>query len=163
MNRAGIAKVVMLAIWTMFFIFPASAEAQQQGKIHKIGWLSTRSCFVTIGRELLRRELTALGYVEGKNFSLETRNADDRRDLLPSLADELIRLNVDVLIAPTTLESLVAKKATRTIPIVFINAGDPVAAGLVESLARPGGNVTGITPIAPVIVGKRLDTSRAAD
>ncbi len=155
----------MKLCWFLTILFLVAAnlgEAQQPTKIPTIGWLSTRPASVASGRESLRRELSALGYVEGKNIAFEYRTADDRRDLLPALANDLVSLKIDVLIAPTTAESLVAKNATRTIPIVFMNAGDPVAARLVDSFSRPGGNITGFTPISPVIVGKRLEILKEA-
>ena len=101
--------------------------------------------------------LRDLGYVEGKNIAFEYRSADNKLDRLPALADELVRLKVDVLVTPGTSEALAAKNATRTIPIVFFSGGDPVAAGLVDSLARPGGNITGFTNIGAVLAGKRLE------
>ena len=109
------------------------------------------------GRELFRRELGALGYVEGKNIAFEYRYADNRLDRLPVLADELVRLKVDLLVAPSTITALAAKNATRTIPIVFVGVDDPVAAGLIDSLARPGENITGFTSITGVLAGKRLE------
>jgi len=105
----------------------------------------------------LRRELRALGYVEGKNIAFESRYAEDKLDRLPALADELVRLKVDVLVTASTNDVLALKNATGTIPIVFFNVADPVAAGLVDSLARPGGNITGFTSISPVLAGKRLE------
>ena len=106
---------------------------------------------------LFRRELLALGYIEGKNIAIEYRSAENKLDRLPALADELVRLKVDVLFAPSTNLALVGQNATKTIPIVFVGSGDPVAAGLVDSLARPGGNITGFTRIGTVLVGKRLE------
>jgi putative ABC transport system substrate-binding protein len=129
------------------------AEAQQ-AKVPKIGLLSLRG----IGYELFQRELRKLGYIEGKNIVIEFRSADNKLDRLPALADELVRLKVDVLFTRSTTDALAAKNATRTIPIVFISgAGDPVEARLVDSLARPGGNITGFTTIAPMLAGKRLE------
>jgi putative ABC transport system substrate-binding protein len=98
-----------------------------------------------------------MGYVAGKNIAFEYRNADNKLDRLPVLADELVGLKVDVLLAPGGNEALALKKATTTIPIVFFSAIDPVVAGLVDSLARPGGNITGFTTIASVLSGKRLE------
>jgi putative ABC transport system substrate-binding protein len=109
------------------------------------------------GREVFRRELRELGYIEGKNIAFETRSAEGRFDRFPALADELVRLKVDVLFASSTSEALAFKNATQTIPIVFIVTSDPVADGLVDSLARPGGNITGVTTIATVLAGKRLE------
>ena len=103
-------------------------------------------------------DLSKLGHVDGKNIAMEYRYANDQLDRLPALADELVRLKVDVIIAPSTAEARAAKNATKTIPIVFYNvADDPVAAGLVDSLARPGGNITGFTNISSALAGKRLE------
>ena len=136
----------------------AVAEAQQQGKIAKIGWLSTRSVSsVASTIEIVKRELLALGYVEGKNIIFEFRSADNKLDRLPALAGELVGLKVDLLVTPSGTAALAFKNATRTIPIVFINQGDPVASGLIDSLARPGGNITGFTTISEVLAGKRLE------
>jgi putative ABC transport system substrate-binding protein len=136
--------------------------AQQQSKVPKIGWLGARTPSAPgggagTGAELFRREFSKIGYVEGKNITLEYRYADDQLDRLPGLVDELVRLKIDLLIAPTTVEAIAAKNATRTIPIVFFNVPDPVASGLVDSLARPGGNITGFTTISAVLAGTRLE------
>jgi len=135
----------------------AVAEAQQPAKLPKIGWLGVQPAASDTGRELFGREFRALGYVEGKNIVFEYRSADDKLDRLPALADELVRLKVDVLLASTTPAAVAAKNATRTIPIVFYGGFDPVALGLVDSLARPGGNITGFTAIAVMLAGKRLE------
>jgi len=109
------------------------------------------------GTELFGRELRELGYVEGKNIAIEYRSAEGKLDRLPAVADELVRLKVDVLLTSSTSGALALKNATRTIPIVFYSAGDPVAAGLIDSLARPGGNITGFTDISAALAGKRLE------
>jgi putative ABC transport system substrate-binding protein len=101
--------------------------------------------------------LRQLGWIEGKNVAIERRHADNRPERLNDLAAELVRLNVDVIVALGTLAPLAAKRATTVIPIVMANAGDPVGSGLVESLARPGGNVTGMSLMAPDLGGKRLE------
>ena len=147
-----------LTLSAMLLALIVSAEAQQQVNVPKIGHLGARST-TTPGRgsDLFRRELRELGYVEGKSITFERRSADDRLDRLPALADELVRLKVDVLVTSSTIGALAAKNVTRTIPIVFYTVTDPVAAGLVDSLARPGGNITGITDIGAVLVGKRLE------
>jgi putative tryptophan/tyrosine transport system substrate-binding protein len=132
------------------------ALAQQPAKIPKIGYLAATATSAT-GLEGLQRELRKLGYVEGKNIVFESRHGENNFDRLPALADELVRLKVDVLVTPSTLAAQAAKNATKTIPIVFLGVSDPVVAGLVDSLARPGGNVTGFTNIAPVLAGKRLE------
>jgi putative tryptophan/tyrosine transport system substrate-binding protein len=140
-----------------FVLLCSSAQAQQQTKIAKIGLL--RGSFVErdIATEILRRELRALGYVEGKNIAIEYRSADNKFDRFPALVDEMVRLKVDILIVSSTAAALAAKNATRTIPIIVIGVTDPVAAGLVDSLPRPGGNITGFTSIAAVLFGKRLE------
>jgi putative ABC transport system substrate-binding protein len=143
----------MLAAVILTTIDPANA---QQAKVPKIGWLGARSASAP-AREVFARELRALGYVEGKNIAFEYRYAEGKLDRLPALVDELVRLNVDVLLTPSTPATIAGKNATRTIPIVFYSGSDPVAAGLVDSLARPGGNITGFTTISAVLAGKRLE------
>ena len=110
-----------------------------------------------LGNESVRRILREFGYVEGQNIAFEYRSAENKLDRLPALADELVRLKVDLLFTPGINEALAAKNATSTIPIVFSTTADPVAAGLVDSLARPGGNITGFTYIGAVLSGKRLE------
>ena len=150
-------KLVVYALCGALFALCGSAYAQHQAKIPKIGWLGGRTPGPGTGSESFRRALGELGYVEGKNILFEYRYADDKFDRLPALADELVRQKVDVIIAPTIAEVVAAKKATSVIPIVFYNVPDPVAAGLVESLSRPGGHVTGFTIIQTVLAGKRLE------
>ena len=130
--------------------------AQQQTKVSKIGWLSARGA-ANIGQETIVGMLRDLGYVEGKNVAYEYRFADDKLDRLPALAEELVRLKVDVLVTPGTPGALALKKATQTIPIVFTDVTDPIATGLVDSLARPGGNITGFTSVETALAGKRLE------
>jgi putative tryptophan/tyrosine transport system substrate-binding protein len=132
-------------------------DAQQQAKIPKIGWLAVRPASAASMIESFQREFGKLGYVEGKNIVFEYRYAEGKLDRLPALADDLVRLKVDVLLTPTTPGTLAAKNATRTIPIVFLDVTDPVGVGLVDSLARPGGNITGLTDIEAVLAGKRLE------
>ena len=134
------------------------AEAQQQSKIAKIGWLSTRPVSRSGGGSaVIRRELHELGYTEGKNIVFENRSTEGYLDRLPALAADLVNLKVDVLIAYSTPAARALKNATNKVPIVFITAADPLASGLVESLARPRGNVTGFSTISSVIAGKRLE------
>jgi putative ABC transport system substrate-binding protein len=141
----------------LLFALCCSAWAKQ-AKVTKIGWLGFRSAARQApGAELFRREFRALGYVEGKNITFEYRDAEGKPERLPAVADELVRLKVDVLVTASTRGALSAKNATRTIPIVFYNVSDPVATGLVDSLARPGGNITGFTVISAVLGGKRLE------
>jgi putative tryptophan/tyrosine transport system substrate-binding protein len=151
-------RFVHLTLSALLLALCSSAEAQQQAKVAKIGWLGFRSAARQApGTEGFRRELLKLGYVEGKNIAFEYREAEGKLDRLPAVADELVRLKVDVIVTASTAGALAAKNTTRTIPIVFYSAGDPVATGLVDSLARPGGNLTGLTIITDVLVGKRLE------
>jgi putative ABC transport system substrate-binding protein len=132
---------------------PLGARAQQAEKVYKIGSLTAGSSGPSIVGEAFRE----LGYIVGKNVTFESRYAEDRLDRLPKLAAELVSLKVDVIITWGTLAPLAAKRATSTIPIVMIAAGDPVGSGLVASLAHPGGNVTGTSLMAPDLGGKRLE------
>jgi putative ABC transport system substrate-binding protein len=151
-------KSNVVALCAMLFTLCASVEAQQQAKVAKIGWLGAGpGSLPTSPSELFWREFRKLGYAEGRNIATEYRYADNKLDRLPALADELVRLKVEILIAGGTNAALAARDATRTIPIVFLNVSDPVADGLVDSLARPGGNVTGFTIISGVLAGKRLE------
>jgi putative tryptophan/tyrosine transport system substrate-binding protein len=137
------------------------AVAQTPAKVSKIGWLSARPASNS-GQEVIVRMLRDLGYVEGKNIAFEYRYANNKLDRFPALADELVRLKVDVLLTPGTPGALALKSATKTIPIVFADVTDPVAAGLVDSLARPGGNITGFSSIEAVLAGKRLELLKEA-
>ncbi len=150
----------MFAVLFAFGILlaPLAAEAQQPAKIPRIGLLSPFSPSATaLWHEAFRRGLRDLGWVEGKNISIEYRYSEGRNDRVPDLAADLVRLKVDIIVAATSTAALAAKHATRAIPIVMASAGDPVGSGLVESLARPGGNITGLTMIAPELTGKRLE------
>ena len=141
-----------------FALCGAVAEAQQQAKLAKIGWLYGASASTLASqREAIRSLLRELGYVENKNLAFEYRSADSKLDRLPALVDELVRLKVDILLAIGPPAAVAAKKSARTIPMVFYYVADPVALGLVDSLARPGGNVTGFTVITEVLAGKRLE------
>ena len=144
--------------------FPLRAQqpAAPAGKLWRIGHLSgsgeaASKAFIDAFREGMR----AQGYTEGKTFVLEQRYADGKTERLPALAQELIRLNPDLLLASTTPGNLAAKAATSTIPIVMVLVADPVGAGIVQSLARPGGNITGITNISAELGGKRLEFLKA--
>ncbi len=137
-------------------------EAQQPAGIPRIGILIAPSASILSARvEAFRQRLRELGYVEGKNIVIEYRYAEGKLERLPDLAAELVRLKVDVIVTagPATLA---AKKASATIPIVFAAANDPVGTGLVSSLARPGGNITGLSIMAPDLDGKRLELLKEA-
>src|SRR5258706_3749010 len=129
--------------------------AQAQTKIFKIGWLSAVAG-ANPGQQKIVRMLRELGYVEVKNIVYEYRYADSKLERLPALADELVRLKVDLLLTPGTPGALALQKATRTIPIVFADVTDPVAAGLVDSLARPGRNLTRFTNVQVLLAGQQL-------
>src|SRR5262245_43911818 len=138
--------------------WPITARAQQAGKVYLIGFLSAGAQVRSPNHwSIFVNGLRELGWIEGKNIVFERRYADNRLDRLPELATELVRLDVDVIVTVGTLAPLAAKRATNSIPIVMINAGDPVGSGLVASLARPGGNVTGMSLMAPDLDGKRLE------
>jgi putative tryptophan/tyrosine transport system substrate-binding protein len=147
---AILAAVVLLAVAVI-------AESQQPAKIPKIGTLSSGP-ISRPWRASFQREFEKLGYIEGRNVIFIHRGADTNYDRLPALAEELVRLGVNVIITPGSNDTRAAKNATRTIPIIFLGAGsDPVALGLVESLARPGANLTGVSNIASALAGKRLE------
>jgi putative ABC transport system substrate-binding protein len=151
-------KITVLALCAMLLALCSLAEAQQPPKIPRIGFLLGLSSSAESPRvEAFRQGLKDLGHVEGRNIAIEYRYADAKFEMLPTLAAELVRLNVDVIVVSTTPGAEAVKNATRTIPVIFFGVTDPVAAGLVDSLARPGGNVTGFTNIAAVLAGKRLE------
>jgi len=137
--------------------WPLAARAQQAEKLRAIGYLNPGSGPPAPGITALFDALAELGWIEGKNVVFERRYAENRLERLPELAAELVRLNVDVIVAIGTPGPLAAKRATSTIPIVMAAAGDPLGSGLVASLARPGGNVTGMSLMAPDLGGKRLE------
>jgi putative tryptophan/tyrosine transport system substrate-binding protein len=154
MNR----KVSCLALCAMLLALSVSAEAQQPGKIPRIGYLALPSISTLSPRiETFRQGLRELGYVEGKNIIIEYRSAEGKLDRLPVLAAEFVRLKVDVIVTPGAPVARAAKEATVTIPIVMTQIGDPVGSGFVASLARPGGNITGLSTLAPELSGKQLE------
>jgi putative ABC transport system substrate-binding protein len=138
---------------------PLAAKAQQPGKVWRLGHL-TLSSGPDEMVEAFRAQLRALGYIEGGNLSIEYRWAAGNLERLPEMAAELVRLNVDVIVTRTAIVALAAKGATSTIPIVMANAADPVGMGVIASLARPGGNVTGLTQNSMETAGKRLQLLR---
>jgi putative ABC transport system substrate-binding protein len=151
-------SLFFLALSASLLVPCRPVEAQQPARVVRIGELQFRDrTDLGAGREVFRRQLRELGYIEGKNIVYETRSAKGKLDQFSVLAEELVRLNVDVLVASSTAEAFAFKNATKTIPIVFVGTSDPVAAGFVDSLARPGGNITGFTTISTVLAGKRLE------
>ena len=153
-------------LWLCVFLLLADAryaEAQQAKKFHQIGFLLGGSSSVYSARiDVFRQRLKELGYIEGKNIAIEYRIAEGKADRLPALAAELVGLKLDVIVTSATPDVLAVRKASATIPIVFVSISDPVASGLVASLARPGGNITGLTILAPELSGKRLELVKEA-
>ena len=141
---------------------PVAANAQQAAKVARIGWLTLNLAGAPPVREAFLQGLRDLGYVEGRNVVIEYRDAEGKLERLPALAAELVALKVDVIVASSPPDALAAKQATGTLPIVFTSSGDPVTSGLVTSLARPGGNVTGLSALVPELVGKRLELLKQA-
>jgi putative tryptophan/tyrosine transport system substrate-binding protein len=140
---------------------PLAAEAQQAGRVPRIGFISMRSGPSDNAQlDAFRQGLRELGYLEGRNVVLEIRYAGEKFEKLPDLAADLVRLKVDVIVTQSGVAGLAAKEATQTIPIVMASSGDAVRQGLVMSLARPGGNVTGLTMISPELSQKRLEVLR---
>jgi putative tryptophan/tyrosine transport system substrate-binding protein len=136
----------------------AVAQAQQPTKVPRTTYLTgSYLSAMTTRTEAFRQGLRALGYVEGKNINIEWRSAEGKIDRLPALAAELVRLKVDVIVTGGPAPTRAAKEATSTIPIVMASDADPVANGFVASLARPGGNITGLSTFAPELSGKRLE------
>jgi putative ABC transport system substrate-binding protein len=148
-------KITFFTLSAMLLALSFSAEAQQPAKIPRIGFLGGASASSYAARiDAFRQGLNEHGYTEGKNIVIEYRYADGKLDRLPALAKELVGLKLDVIVAAPTPSVLAAKKASTTIPIVFVSVVDPVASGLVASLARPGGNITGLTILGPELSGK---------
>ena len=142
---------------------PFAAVAQQAAKIARIGYLSPNLASSPHLRDAFLQGLRDLGYVDGRNVVIEYRDAEGKSERFPALAAELVALKVDVIfVGGGTRVTLAAMQATRTIPIVFTGVGDPVGSGLVTSLARPGGNLTGLSTIGPELVGKRLELLKQA-
>jgi putative tryptophan/tyrosine transport system substrate-binding protein len=148
-------KILCVALSAMLFALCSSAAAQQPAKVRRVGVLRGDSS-PNLSVETFQQAMRDLGYQEGRNIVIEYRYAEGKVDRLPNLAEELARLNVEVIWAVGPAVSH-AKNATKTIPIVVTNVGDPVASGLVANLARPGGHITGLSTLAPDLSGKRLE------
>jgi ABC-type uncharacterized transport system substrate-binding protein len=154
MDRRAFIRIVGGSV----LVAPLAAEAQPAEKVYRIGYLGNASALAQAKRvESLRAALRDLGYEEGKNIVIEFRWAEGRYERLPDLAAELVRLKVDVLVTGGTPGALAAKQATTTIPIVMVGIGDAVASGVVASLARPGGNITGLSDSVPELMAKLLE------
>ena len=154
-------KLTFLTLCALLFALRWSAEAQQPTKIPRLGFLFGSSPSANSARhEAFRQGLRELGYVEGKNIFIDWRFAEEKLDRLPALAADLVRLKVDIIVTGGSSPTRAAKEATTTIPIVMAQDADPVGSGFVASLARPGGNITGLSTLAPELNGKRLDLLR---
>src|SRR5262245_40123540 len=158
MNR----KITMFALCAMLFALCGPVDAQQTGKIYRIGFLDNSTASGSaVPLNAFRQELSKLGWIEGKNIRIEYRFAESKPDRLPELAADLVRLKVDLIVTQGMPVALAAKSATTTIAIVMASGGDPVGAGLVASLARPGGNVTGLSSLGELNT-KRLEILKDA-
>lgn len=152
-----------LTLSVLLFALCFSAEAQQPGKVHRIGVLISASPSIASRRiQAFQQSLRELGYVEGKNIAFEYRYGEGRPDTLPERISELVHLQVDLLVTDTSNATQAAKNATKTIPVVFTTANDPVGDGQVASLAKPGGNLTGFSILALDLNGKRLELLKEA-
>jgi putative ABC transport system substrate-binding protein len=151
-------KIIALALWFLLLTPCIQAHGQQPAKIPTVGYLEGGPESRHAARiEAFRQGLRELGYLEGKNIAIEWRFADAKLDRLPALAAELVRLNVELIVTGGTAPTRAAKEATSKIPIVMANDNDPVANGIIASLARPGGTITGLSNYAPELSGKRLE------
>lgn len=151
-------KFVLFTLAAIIPVYAHLAEAQQAGKVPRIGFLSgSPPSSIKARTEAFRQGLRDLGYVEGKNIVIEWRSGEGKRDRFPALAADLVRLKVDLIVTAGPLVTRAAKQATSTIPIVMAQDSDPVGNGFVASLARPGGNITGLSTLAPELSGKQLE------
>ncbi len=156
MKRRTVGFIATFALGIL--LAPLTANAQLAGKVPRIGYLSPTSAAGAMDlRDPFREGLRELGYVDGKNIVIEYRWAEGKYDRLSNLAAELVGLKVDLVVAISTPAAQAAKRATKTIPIVMVGIADPIAIGLVASLARPSENITGLTFISPELTGKRLE------
>ena len=155
-------RKLMIATAVSAFARPLASSAQKkQSKVHRIGVLTPGTPAATaLNREALKQGLQDLGYVEGQNFTFEYRYGDGRVERLSDLAAELVRIKVDVIVVASDIGISALKRETQTIPIVMANSADPVGTGFVASLARPGGNVTGLSTMSPELSGKRVELLR---
>jgi putative tryptophan/tyrosine transport system substrate-binding protein len=158
-EATGRKKIFCLALGALLLALGLSAEAQQPKKVPRIGYVSASGDANNPGPlvEAFRQGLRDLGYIDGKNILVECRYAEAKEDRIPSLVAELVQLKVDVIVVITLSSIRAAKQATKTIPIVMVTNQDPVAMGIIDSLAHPGGNVTGIAKLTRDLSGKRLE------
>ena len=160
MKKTNLLSIVVVVIYLAVGVI---AHAQQPGKFFRIGILddSTASS-IAVRLEIFRQELSKLGWIEGKNFTIEYRFGEQKLERVPELAADLVRLKVDLIVVTGGPPALAAKKATSTIPIVITTSADPVSQGLVANLARPGGNVTGLSSLGTELNTKRLEILKDA-
>jgi ABC-type uncharacterized transport system substrate-binding protein len=152
------AAVLLILVALMLLAGVITAEAQQTGKIFRIGFLDNSTASATaVLSDVFQQELSKLGWIDGKNIAFEYRFAEYKNERLQDLAMELVRLRVDLILVTAGTSAVAAKKATTTIPIVMANSADPVGVGVVASLARPGGNVTGLSSLGTELNSKRLE------
>jgi putative ABC transport system substrate-binding protein len=159
-KQTAMSRKTIIVVWLVALAFAPFrlAEAQQPKKVPLIGFLGVVPASAAGGRiEAFRQGMRELGYVEGKNIVIEYRHAEGKLERMPALAAELVRLKVDVIVAAGPTSTRPAKEATVTIPIVMVQDNDPVGNGFVASLAHPGGNITGLSSLAPEISGKQLE------
>ena len=158
------SKIVICSLLTVFLLTVSLAQAQQAKKVPRIGYVSTSDDPNTPAPqvEAFRQGLRDLGYIEGKNILVDYRYAEGMSDRAPSLVAELVQLKVDVVVVTNPPSIRAAKEATKSIPIVMVTTADPVATGIVDSLARPGGNITGLTRLTRELSGKRLELLKEA-
>src|SRR5437016_1405685 len=151
-------KTILFALCSLLLAPSSASEAQQPTKIPRIGYLTVASLSSNVARvEAFRQGLRELGYVEGKNIAIEWRSAEGKFERQSELAAELVRLKVDVIVSSGPTMTRAAKEATATIPIIMAQDTDPVENGFVASLARPGGNITGLSVLSPELSGKQLE------
>ena len=156
-------RITLWLLATLFLANVSLTDAQQPGKIFRIGLLDNGTASgMAVLVDAFRQEMTKLGWIEGKNIAIEYRFSELKAERLPELAADLVRLNVDLIVTTGEPPARAAKSATTTIPIVMANAGDPVGSGFVASLARPGGNVTGLSNLGPELNSKRLEVLKDA-
>ncbi len=160
-TRLTLAVTLSFVVTLAGLSTPLTAEAQQAGKVYRIGILEPTSTTLDVANlDAFRQGLRKLGYVEGQNLVIEHRSADGRDERFPDLATELVRLKVDLIVTRGTPAVLAAKSSARTIPVVMAASGDPVGTGVVAGLARPGGNVTGLSVLSTELSAKRLELIR---
>jgi putative ABC transport system substrate-binding protein len=159
----GFSAILSMALALSLLTAPLAADAQLSAQVLRIGFLFPGPASLAYPRlEPFRQALRALGYIEGQNIAIETRWAEGKLDRLPELATELVRLKVNVIMTAATPAAKAAKHATTTIPIVMVDPGAPVSTGLVASLARPGGNATGLSSVTPDVAAKNLELLKVA-